>query len=74
MDILDHDSDYKGSDIQNIDERKNPQFSGGEHAWDLITRHDQAAASGLYLFTVENLDNESLSYGDIKEGNFLIIK
>jgi hypothetical protein len=74
VDILDHDSDYKGSDIQNIDERKNPQFSGGEHAWDLITHHDQAAASGLYLFTVKNLDNESLSYGDIKEGKFLIIK
>ena len=74
VDILDHDSNYNGSDIQNIDDRKDPQFSGGEHAWDLITRHDQAAASGLYLFTVENLDNESLSYGDIKEGKFLIIK
>ena len=74
VDVLDHDKEYKGADIQNIDDRKNPQFSGGEHAWDLITRHDQAAASGLYLFTVENLDNESLSYGDIKEGKFLIIK
>ena len=74
VDILDHDSNYNGSDILNIDDRKDPQFSGGEHAWDLITRHDQAAASGLYLFTVENLDNESLSYGDIKEGKFLIIK
>jgi len=74
VDVLDHDSDYIGSDIQNIDDRKNPQFSGGEHAWDLITRHDQATASGLYLFTVENLDNESSSYGEIKEGKFLIIK
>jgi len=74
VDVLDHDQEYKGTDIQNIDDRKNPQFGGGEHAWDLITRHDQAAASGLYLFTVENLDNESLSYGDIKEGKFLIIK
>ncbi len=74
MDILDHDKEYKGADIQNIDDRKNPQFGGGEHAWDLITRHDQAAASGLYLFTVENLDNESSSYGEVKEGKFLIIK
>ena len=48
VDILDHDSNYNGSDIQNIDDRKDPQFSGGEHAWDLITRHDQAAASGVY--------------------------
>lgn len=74
VDVLDHDSDYIGSDIQNIDDRKNPQFSGGAHAWDLITRHDQATASGLYLFTVENLDNESSSFGKIKEGKFLIIK
>ena len=74
VDILEHDSNYTGSDIQNIDDRKNPQFSGGEHAWDLITRHDQATASGLYLFTVENLDSESSSFGEIKEGKFLIIK
>ncbi len=74
VEILDHHSEYRGSDIQNIDDRKNPQFSGGEHAWDLITRHDQAAASGLYLFTVENLDKESTSFKKIKEGKFLIIE
>ena len=74
VDVLDHNKKYKGSDIQNIDDRKNPHFGGGEHAWDLITRHDQAAATGLYLFTVENLDNESSSFGKIKEGKFLIIK
>ena len=60
--------------MYNIDQFIVPQFSGGEHAWDLITRDDQAIASGLYLFTVKNLDNESLSYGKIKEGKFLIIK
>ena len=74
VDILDHDKDYNGSDIQNINDRKTPHFSGGDHAWDLITRHDQATATGLYLFTVENLDMESVSYGVIKEGKFLIIK
>ena len=74
VDILDHDQEYQGSDVYNIDEYKAPQLSGGEHAWDLITRDDQAIASGLYLFTVKNLDNESLSYGKIKEGKFLIIK
>ena len=58
----------------NIDEYKAPQLSGGEHAWDLITKDDQAIASGLYLFTVKNLDKETLSYGKIKEGKFLIIK
>jgi hypothetical protein len=58
-----------GKDIANVDERKNPIMSGGEHAWDLITMHDQATASGLYLFTVEDKDT-----GTIKEGKFLIIK
>ena len=74
VDILEHDIDYKGNDVYNIDEYKAPQLSGGEHAWDLITKDDQAIASGLYLFTVKNLDKETLSYGKIKEGKFLIIK
>ena len=42
-------------------------MAGGEHAWDLITMHDQATASGLYLFTVEDKNS-----GQIKEGKFLI--
>ncbi len=74
VDIIHHDANYDGSDIRNIDERKHPIFSGGEHAWDLITKYDQATASGLYLFTVENLDKESLSFGQIKEGKFLVIQ
>ncbi|MCB2203970.1 hypothetical protein KQI65_04420 [bacterium] len=45
------------------------QFAGGEHAWDLITDNDQATATGLYLYTVENIDS-----GEIKRGKFVIIK
>ncbi|HYQ86855.1 MAG TPA: hypothetical protein VES59_06395 [Bacteroidota bacterium] len=45
------------------------QFSGGEHAWDLISRYDQAVATGLYLFTVR--DQET---GFVKRGKFMIIK
>jgi D-lyxose ketol-isomerase len=74
VDILEHNIDYKGNDVYNVDEYKAPQLSGGEHAWDLITKDNQAIASGLYLFTVKNLDKETLSYGKIKEGKFLIIK
>ncbi|MDH7516632.1 MAG: hypothetical protein QHI48_12255 [Bacteroidota bacterium] len=44
-------------------------LSGGEHAWDLITDNDQAVATGLYLFTVKDLDT-----GDVKRGKFAIIK
>ncbi|HUN66757.1 MAG TPA: hypothetical protein VMW43_11730 [Bacteroidota bacterium] len=45
------------------------QFSGGEHAWDLITRWDQAIATGLYLFAVKDL-----ATGEVKRGKFLVIK
>jgi hypothetical protein len=44
-------------------------LAGGEHAWDLITRDDQAIATGLYLFTVKNQKT-----GFIKKGKFLVIK
>lgn len=72
---LQHDAaTYDGSGIQWFDKygggSSSPiQLSGGEHAWDLITKFDQAIASGLYLFTVKNKDN-----GDIKRGKFLVIK
>jgi hypothetical protein len=46
-----------------------PQFSGGEHAWDLITKADQAIATGLYLFSVKDGDT-----GEIRVGKFLVIK
>ena len=69
VDIIQHDESYNGADIANIDAQKNPLMAGGEHAWDLITMHDQATASGLYLFTVEDKNS-----GQIKEGKFLIIK
>ena len=69
VEIIQHDDSYKGQDISNIDAQKNPLMSGGEHAWDLITMHDQATASGLYLFTVEDKNS-----GQIKEGKFLILK
>lgn len=44
-------------------------FAGGEHAWDLVTRDDQALASGLYYYTVEDFDS-----GKIQRGKFLVIK
>ncbi len=69
VDIINHEENYNGNDINNIDDKKNPLMSGGEHAWDMITMYDQATASGLYLFTVEDKNS-----GNIKEGKFLIIK
>ena len=49
--------------------QSSPVFAGGEHAWDLITRYDQAIATGLYLFSVRDLEN-----GNVQRGKFLVIK
>jgi hypothetical protein len=69
-----HDADtYNGTGIKWFDDFSgidaSAQFAGGEHAWDLITIHDQAIATGLYLFTVKDLSNNN-----IKRGKFVIVK
>jgi hypothetical protein len=46
-----------------------PKLAGGMAAWDLVTRQDQGVASGLYLFSVEDLAS-----GDRSVGKFLILK
>jgi len=73
VDTIEHDADtYSGNDIEllnSITSGREPVFSGGEHAWDLISRDDQAIATGLYLYTIENKDN-----GHVKVGKFVVIK
>jgi hypothetical protein len=66
-----HASGYDGSNIGwftrfGSEARK---MTGGERAWDLISKSDQAIATGLYLFTVTDMDT-----GDIKRGKFLVVK
>ena len=46
-----------------------PTLSGASFAWNLITRSGQAAASGLYLWTVEDRDS-----GKKERGKFLVVK
>jgi hypothetical protein len=46
-----------------------PTLSGASYAWNLISRQGQAVASGLYLYSVEDLDG-----GTIERGKFLIVK
>ncbi len=46
-----------------------PTLSGTSFAWNLITREGQAAATGLYLFSVEDSDT-----GERTVGKFLIVK
>ncbi len=72
VDKISHDAaTYNGSDISwfRTYTDGNQKLSGGEHAWDMISRNDQAIATGLYIFTVNDL-----STGKIKKGKFLIVK
>jgi len=72
VDRFTHDaSTYNGSDIEWFRTYADPNIKmpGGEHAWDLISKNDQAIASGLYFFTVRDLNT-----GEIKKGKFLIVK
>ena len=72
VDVMQHDAaSYNGSDIRWFQKYADgtQQMSGGQHAWDLITQKDQAIASGLYLFTVKDLD-----LGNMQRGKFLVIK
>ena len=71
---LQHDAaTYNGSGIKWFDDFSGlgikAQFAGGEHAWDLISKYDQAISSGLYLFTVKDKSN-----GKVKRGKFVVIK
>jgi hypothetical protein len=74
IDEIYHDENYDGSDIrwfktfgsENPDENV---FSGGEHAWDLLSKDTQIISRGIYLFTVKDLEN-----GNMQKGKFAIIK
>ncbi len=69
---IQHDQKNNGSSIRWFEQYagdNKQQFSGGEHAWDLVTDNDQAIATGLYLYTVKNSAD-----GQIKTGKFLVIK
>jgi hypothetical protein len=46
-----------------------PNLSGASYAWDLITDQGQAVATGLYLFSVEDLDT-----GHVSRGKFMVVK
>ncbi len=69
VDEIDHDGgNYSGGDISRLP-AGNIVLSGGEHPWDLITQYDEPIATGMYVYTVENLSNN-----DIQVGKLLVIK
>ena len=72
VDKIEHNAaTYTGDDIQWFDSFSTgtPKFSGGEHAWNLVSKDDQAIATGLYIYTVKDHSN-----GNVQRGKFLIIK
>jgi len=45
------------------------QLPGGEHSWDLLSENGLNIATGLYFFTVKDLES-----GEVQTGKFAIIK
>ncbi len=68
---LDHDSETYNGDISWFDSfSDDPRvLPGGEHAWDLQSEANQILTTGLYLFTVKDLNT-----GKIEKGKLTIIK
>ncbi|MFB6307428.1 MAG: hypothetical protein ABEH43_10670, partial [Flavobacteriales bacterium] len=72
IDKIEHNENYSGEDIQwfeTFSNVENTEFSGGEHAWDLLSKDNQILSRGMYLFSVEDLNS-----GKIQKGKFVIIK
>ena len=74
IDEILHNENYKGTDIRwyetfGSEDPENNTFSGGEHAWDLLSSDTQIISRGLYLFAVEDLES-----GEVRKGKFTIIK
>lgn len=69
-----HDQSYNGSDIRwfrtfGSEESDDNTFSGGEHAWDLLSSYSQIISRGLYMYSVKDLNT-----GELFIGKFMIIK
>ena len=74
IDEIYHDENYDGGDIRWFDtfgdeNSSENQFSGGEHAWDLLSNFTQIISRGVYIFAVEDLET-----GEVRKGKFTILK
>jgi len=77
VDLIEFDGDtYRAEDARGIydpgvdpEGKGAPILPGSMYAWDIISQRDQAVASGLYIFVVEDKIT-----GDIQTGKFLVIK
>ena len=74
LDQITHNAQYDGSDIRwnqtfGAEDVSQNVYSGGEHAWDLLTENTQIIARGIYIFTVKDLDT-----GKLYKSKFAVIK
>jgi hypothetical protein len=71
VDRLDHDSGSYQGDIRWFDTFSGPErvVAGGEHAWDVLSNANLNVATGLYLYSVRDLDT-----GRVQTGRFALIK
>jgi hypothetical protein len=68
---LNHDADTYTGDIRWFRDLSvaNRLMPGGEHAWDLLSDANQNLTTGLYLYTVQDVES-----GNVQRGRFAIIK
>ncbi len=66
-----HDADTYSGDIRwyNNFSADNRLLAGGEHSWDLLSENGLSLSTGLYLYSVKDLNS-----GDTQTGKFAIIK
>jgi hypothetical protein len=71
VDRFDHDSGSYSGDIRWFDTFSGPErvVAGGEHAWDVLSNANLNVATGLYLYSVRDLDT-----GRVQTGRFALIK
>ena len=62
---------YNGEDIGWFDNLggRNQRFSGGEHAWDLLSNSKQSITQGLYMVSVRDLDTD-----EVRTTTFTVVK
>jgi hypothetical protein len=58
---------YQGTDIQGLEtaSERSVSIPGGIYAWDLISDEDQAVATGLYIYSVEDLETGTSQIGKL---------
>ena len=64
---------YNGNDIDWFEiyggNEETRIFSGGEHAWDILSESNQTITQGIYLYSIKNSDT-----GETMQGRFIIIE